>query len=251
MIILKIKELENLLSIPRSNIRFYEKQGLFSPERQDNSYREYTAKDISELKKIIVFRKMGLTVKEIKLIQNGELPFCDAMSNIKQRLETEIEQLNGSLNLVKQISKENSSFDEIDINKHWDNIEKSDEKFIDICKDFLELELSSFDFLMKYAFFHDFKKSRAKHGVLKALVILFLLCIMRGIGKVLIWQESFWSGFFYPFIILLLGSVIILPLFLLSKKSPKIASIISTILLGLIVLFFAGIIILIIYSIIT
>ena len=252
--ILKIKELENLLSISRSNVRFYEKQGLFSPERKDNNYREYTNQDIEVLKKIIIFRKMGFTVEEIKLIQNNDLPFAEAIANAQRRIEDEIEQLNGSLKLIKQVAQENLSFDEIDIDEHWNTIsesEKSGEKFVDICKDFLELELNSFDAMWKYVFFHDFKKSRAKHGTVIACGILLLLCVLRGIGKVLIWKESFWSGFLYPFVIALAASIIILPLFLLSKKFPKVASVIATILLGLIVLFFAGIIILIIYSIIT
>ena len=254
MIILKIKELENLLSISRSNVRFYEKQGLFSPERKDNNYREYTNQDIEVLKKIIIFRKMGFTVEEIKLIQNNDLPFAEAIANAQRRIEDEIEQLNGSLKLIKQVAQENLSFDEIDIDEHWNTIsefEKSGEKFVDICKDFLELELNSFDAMWKYVFFHDFKKSRAKHGTVIACGILLLLCVLRGIGKVLIWKESFWSGFLYPFVIALAASIIILPLFLLSKKFPKVASVIATILLGLIVLFFAGIIILIIHSMIT
>lgn len=251
---MKIKELENLLSISRSNIRFYEKQGLFSPERKDNNYREYTEQDIEVLKKIIVFRKMGFTVEEIKLIQNNKLPFTEAITNAKQRIENEIEQLNGSLKLIKQVAQKNSSFDEFDIEEHWNTIiesEKSGEKFIDIYKDFLELELNLFDVMWKYVFFHDFKKSRAKHGTIIACIILLSICVLRGIGKVLIWKESFWSGFLYPFAVALGGTIIILPLFLLSKKFPKVASVIATILLGLIVLFFAGIIILIIYSIIT
>lgn len=251
---MKIKELENLLSISRSNVRFYEKQGLFSPERKDNNYREYTNQDIEVLKKIIIFRKMGFTVEEIKLIQNNDLPFAEAIANAQRRIEDEIEQLNGSLKLIKQVAQENLSFDEIDIDEHWNTIsesEKSGEKFVDICKDFLELELNSFDAMWKYVFFHDFKRSRAKHGTVIACGILLLLCVLRGIGKVLIWKESFWSGFLYPFVIALAASIIILPLFLLSKKFPKVASVIATILLGLIVLFFAGIIILIIYSIIT
>ena len=251
---MKIKELENLLSISRSNVRFYEKQGLFSPERKDNNYREYTNQDIEVLKKIIIFRKMGFTVEEIKLIQNNDLPFAEAIANAQRRIEDEIEQLNGSLKLIKQVAQENLSFDEIDIDEHWNIIsesEKSGEKFVDICKDFLELELNSFDAMWKYVFFHDFKKSRAKHDTVIACGILLLLCVLRGIGKVLIWKESFWSGFLYPFVIALAASIIILPLFLLSKKFPKVASVIATILLGLIVLFFAGIIILIIYSIIT
>lgn len=252
--ILKIKDLENLLSISRSNVRFYEKQGLFSPERKDNNYREYTNQDIEVLKKIIIFRKMGFTVEEIKLIQNNDLPFAEAIANAQRRIEDEIEQLNGSLKLIKQVAQENLSFDEIDIDEHWNTIsesEKSGEKFVDICKDFLELELNSFDAMWKYVFFHNFKKSRAKHGTVIACGILLLLCVLRGIGKVLIWKESFWSGFLYPFVIALAASIIILPLFLLSKKFPKVASVIATILLGLIVLFFAGIIIFIIYSIIT
>ena len=251
---MKIKELENLLSISRSNVRFYEKQGLFSPERKDNNYREYTNQDIEVLKKIIILRKMGFTVEEIKLIQNNDLSFAEAIANAQRRIEDEIEQLNGSLKLIKQVAQENLSYDGIDIDKHWNTIsesEKSGEKFADICKDFLELELNSFDAMWKYVFFHDFKKSRAKHGTAIACGILLLLCVLRGIGKVLIWKEAFWSGFLYPFVIALAASIIILPLFLLSKKFPKVASVIATIHLGLIVLFFAGIIILIIYSIIT
>lgn len=250
---MKIKELEDLLSISRSNIRFYEKQGLFSPERKENNYREYTEQDIEVLKKIIIFRKMGFTVEEIKLIQNNELPFADAIAASQHRIEDEIEQLSGSLKLIKQVAQENSSFDEIDINERWRAInesEKAGEKFVDICKDFLELELTSFDIMWKYVFFHDFKKSRAKHGTIIACIILFLLCVLRGVGKVLIWKESFWSGFLYPFIIAIAASIIILPLFLLSKKFPKVASIIATILLGLIILFFVGLFLLILYGII-
>ena len=250
---MKIKELENILSITRSNIRFYEKQGLFSPERKDNNYREYTERDIDLLKKIIILRKMGFTVEEIKLIQNDELPFNEAITNTQHRIENEIQQLNGSLKLIKQVAQKNSSFDEIDIDEHWNAIsesEKSGEKFVDICKDFLKLELYSFDFMWKYVFFHDFKKSRAKHGTVIACSILLLLCVLRGVGKVLIWKESFWSGFLYPFVIALGATIIILPLFLLSKKAPKVASIITTVLLVLIILFFVGIFLLILYGII-
>lgn len=248
---MKIKELENLLSISRSNVRFYEKQGLFSPERKDNNYREYTNQDIEVLKKIIIFRKMGFTVEEIKLIQNNDLPFAEAIANAQRRIEDEIEQLNGSLKLIKQVAQENLSFDEIDIDEHWNTIsesEKSGEKFVDICKDFLELELNSFDAMWKYVFFHDFKKSRAKHGTVIACGILLLLCVLRGIGKVLIWKESFWSGFLYPFVIALAASIIILPLFLLSKKFPKMASIIAMIFLVLAILFLCGMVLLILYG---
>lgn len=244
---MKIKELEELLSIPRSNIRFYEKEGLFTPERRDNNYREYTQSDIEDLQRIIVLRKMGLTVEEIKKLNIHELPFHQAIAGARKRLEDEIEQLNGSLRLVRQLEKEKVSMDEIDFVKHWDTIcksEKSGEEFVDICRDFLELERNAFDFMWKYAFFHDFKKSRANRGTAFACGILLLLCVLRGISNVLIWKESFWVGFLYPFGIALAGSIIILPIFLLSKKFPKAGAVAASILLAIIVFFFACIILL-------
>ena len=37
-----IKEVENLLDIPRATVRFYEKEGLVEPIREDNGYRNYS-----------------------------------------------------------------------------------------------------------------------------------------------------------------------------------------------------------------
>lgn len=249
---MKIKELEDLLSISRSNIRFYEKQGLFTPDRQGNNYRDYTEQDVVALKRIIVLRKMGFTVEEIKSIQANELPFSEAIAHTKQRLEDEIQQLNGSLKLLGKVSKEYDSFEQIDVQKHWDAMqasEKSGEAFLDLCKDIGKLELLCFDCMWKYTFFHDFKKSREKHGIIKACLILLTICIARGIGRALIWKESFWSGFFYPFTILLIGSLIILPIFLIGKKFPKVADVLLCILLSVSCLFIAAVVILLICGI--
>ncbi len=63
-----IKELEQELEIPRATIRFYEKENLIAPKRGDNSYREYSEEDVVTLKKIIILRKIGLSVADIKNI---------------------------------------------------------------------------------------------------------------------------------------------------------------------------------------
>lgn len=250
---MKIKELEEQLSISRSNIRFYEKQGLFCPERKDNNYREYSEADVEALKKIIVLRKMGFTVEEIQLIQKGELPFAQAMDDARQRLEEEIEKLNGSLKLVEQVAKENGSFEEIDIDKHFNAInsaERSGEKFIDICKDCLEYELNLFDYTVEKLFLFDFKASRQKHGILGGCGRLLLVCVLGGIAISLIFDYSFWTGFLFPFIFTLGGSIILLPLYILNKYYPKAASVIANILLGCYIVFFAGLFLLIAYGII-
>lgn len=65
-----IKDLEKQLQIPRATIRFYEKEGLITPERLDNGYREYSEEDIKIIKQIIVFRKIGISVRKCRIIMN-------------------------------------------------------------------------------------------------------------------------------------------------------------------------------------
>ena len=41
-----IKEVEQSLGVPRATVRFYEKEGLLSPSRSENGYREYSEEDV-------------------------------------------------------------------------------------------------------------------------------------------------------------------------------------------------------------
>ena len=42
-----IKEIETLAEMPRANIRFYESEGLLSPARNVNGYRDYSKEELS------------------------------------------------------------------------------------------------------------------------------------------------------------------------------------------------------------
>ncbi len=250
---MKIKEVENLLSISRSNIRFYEQEGLLKPKRGENSYRDYSEEDVNELKKILALRKIGFTVEEISAMQKGELSLSDALCKDIERLEKEIISLQGALKIAKYLSSENISFETIDQDYLWDKIVQSEHnglKYVDICKDYLKFEQNLLDIMWKYVFSHDFKKSRKKFGTTIAIGIVLLICVLRGILKVVIVHESFWDGFLYPFIIFVAGSIIILPIYILSKKAPKIASIISKILLIVGIIFISTCILVILYSIV-
>ena len=44
-----IKEIETLSGLPRANIRYYESEGLISPKRAENGYREYSQADVNVL----------------------------------------------------------------------------------------------------------------------------------------------------------------------------------------------------------
>jgi hypothetical protein len=113
-------------------------------------------------------------------------------------------------------------------------------------KNYLTFESEQFDNMWKWTFFHDFKESRKKHGVIGAICILFLLCVIRGLSKKFIWQGSFWEGFLYPFVLFFAIFIISTILYVLMKKAPKAGSFVSSVLLILSIIFLAGIVLLII-----
>ena len=76
-----IKEVEQYLEIPRATVRFYEKEGLIHPERGQNGYRTYSPEDITRLKQIIIFRKLGMKVTDIEDVLDGARLLSEAVSD--------------------------------------------------------------------------------------------------------------------------------------------------------------------------
>ena len=91
---MKINEVEAAVGVSRRNIRFYEKEGLLSPERNSqNGYREYGDAEVAELERIKLLRKLGLPLDEIRRMQRGEVTVSDAMRRHIITLEREQEDL--------------------------------------------------------------------------------------------------------------------------------------------------------------
>ena len=56
-----IKEVEELTGLSRSNVRFYEKERLIFPSRNEkNRYRDYSESDVENIKKIAYLRTLGI-----------------------------------------------------------------------------------------------------------------------------------------------------------------------------------------------
>ena len=51
-----IKEMETRSGLTRANIRFYEAEGLLTPQRRPNGYRDYSEEDLAELQRIKLLR---------------------------------------------------------------------------------------------------------------------------------------------------------------------------------------------------
>ena len=230
-----VKEVEKLLSVSSANIRFYEKEGLLTPGRKENNYRDYCEEDIQTLRKIILFRKLGFTIDEIRSLQKGEVSLETAATENIARLEKEIERLDGALKLTRSISDARISFRELDQNYYLELVdceERRGEKFEDIMKDYLSFELEQFEGMWKRIFFHDFHQSRKRHGLPIAVGILLLICVVRGLSKRFLWGGSFSEGFLYPLVLFLAVNILITPIWFLAKKAPKAAGIAVNILLA-------------------
>ena len=113
-------------------------------------------------------------------------------------------------------------------------------------KNYITFEAEQFDNMWKWTFFHNFKESRKKHGVIGAICILFVLCVIRGLGQKFIWQGSFWEGFLYPFVLFFAIFIISTILYVLMKKAPKAGSLVAGTLLILSIVFLLGIVLLIV-----
>lgn len=91
-----IKEVEEQTGLARSNIRFYEKEGLIKPLRKEgNGYRDYTEEDVEEIKKIACLRTVGITIEDIRRLSQKETNLHEVLEKQKRVLE---EQLSGLQN---------------------------------------------------------------------------------------------------------------------------------------------------------
>ena len=118
-----IKELEQELEIPRATIRFYEKEQLISPKRNDNSYREYSEEDVKLLKKIIILRKIGLPVSDIKNLLDGNFSLQPLLEKNISELQNQIKELEGAISVCKIMQNRNEEISDLDTDLYWNEIE--------------------------------------------------------------------------------------------------------------------------------
>ena len=125
---MKIGEAAKETGLSISNIRFYEKKGLLEPARdQESKYRNYTEEDILRLKKIIIFRKMDLSVEQIAAMLKGKTDAKVVLKNQEQELFNKIREMEGALELCRILEKEESPLD-IEPEQYLDYIAQEEKK---------------------------------------------------------------------------------------------------------------------------
>ncbi|MCR5585488.1 MAG: MerR family transcriptional regulator [Lachnospiraceae bacterium] len=125
---MKINQVEELVGITKKNIRFYEDQGLLSPERNpENGYREYSLKDVNELMKIKFLRKLSIPLEDIRQVQKGNKPLSICFEDQSARLSEEIKALNTAHDLCESIKNENLDYSTLNATDYLERIQKLEE----------------------------------------------------------------------------------------------------------------------------
>ncbi len=115
-----IKEAEKFTGLSRSNIRFYEKEGLIAPARTEgNGYRDYSEDDIENIKKIACLRTLGISVESIRDIMSGEISLYKALEEQSEKLDREIKAFGRARTVCEKMRKtENISFEKLQVERY-------------------------------------------------------------------------------------------------------------------------------------
>ena len=124
---MKINELEELLGVSRATIRYYEDQGLVTPPRTENSYRDYGDEEARLFQKIIVLRKLGVGVPEIKDLIEDKAELHDVLEQNVDRLRAQQDEIAAAIEMCGELDAEAGDFDSIDPPKYLKSIYEAEE----------------------------------------------------------------------------------------------------------------------------
>ena len=90
---MKINEVEKATGIRDANIRFYEKEGLISPSRGSNGYREYSESDVRRIEQIKVLRLLEIPIPVIRKLLEDEVSLRQVLEERLEDMEIETKRL--------------------------------------------------------------------------------------------------------------------------------------------------------------
>ena len=168
---MKIKQVEELVGITRKNIRFYEEQGLLNVERAENGYREYHRADIARLQEIKLFRKMDISIEEMRALfeKRKSLQFC--LEQHLGELERRREGLVKMQEMCERLIAEHQSLDTLNAENCLEEIEQMEKegaRFMDIKKT-------------------DIRKKRRTGAIIGAVVMILFMGFVIGL---MLWANT-------------------------------------------------------------
>ena len=119
---MKINEVIQQVDLTKRAIKYYEEQGLLSVNKDENGYRNYTEEDVKILKEISIYRKLGISIKDIKTLL--EKKDDQLLNNIYKEKINKLEEYKNEAELLKKFI-DNNDVDDIYENLNYETIGKA------------------------------------------------------------------------------------------------------------------------------
>ncbi|WP_436835276.1 MerR family transcriptional regulator [Bacillus subtilis] len=104
-----IGEFANIIGVTTSTLRYYEKEGLLTPHRNENNIREFTDHDIGWVRYLLHLKDSGMSMTELKQYTTwramGDETIHDRMHLLEKRkhfVELEIQALQQNLHVLNR-----------------------------------------------------------------------------------------------------------------------------------------------------
>ena len=133
---MKIKNVEERTGLSRSNVRFYEKEKLIEPSRNEsNGYRDYSENDVENIKKIAYLRTLGISIEDIRSIISGKVTLQETLERQNEILNSQITDLNKAKRMCeKMLGEESISYEKLQVEQYVTELQdywKDNQTYID------------------------------------------------------------------------------------------------------------------------
>ena len=120
-----IKEVEERTSLSRSNVRFYEKEKLIEPSRNEkNGYRDYSENDAENIKKIAYLRTLGISIEDIRRIMSEKVTLQAMVKKQNEVLKNQMIDLDKARFMCeKMLEEESISYEKLQVEQYVTELE--------------------------------------------------------------------------------------------------------------------------------
>lgn len=120
-----IKDVEERTGLSRSNIRFYEKEKLIEPSRNEsNGYRDYSENDAENIKKIAYLRTLGISIEDIRRIMSEKVTLQEMVEKQNEVLKNQMIDLDKARFMCeKMLEEESISYEKLQVEQYVTELE--------------------------------------------------------------------------------------------------------------------------------
>lgn len=118
-----INDVESIVGLSKKSIRYYEEHNLIHPKRNnENGYRIYDEEDIKTLKTIKFLRELGVSIKELEELLNGDYSLRSCMEDRIHKIQQEEDKYKKVKSLCEDIYEANDTLESIDIDHYFQSM---------------------------------------------------------------------------------------------------------------------------------